>query len=62
MTSSKTLEPIRPCSTCGNQPAAGVQVGGIAALGWLECRTCRKKTRAGQTFEQARREWNLELA
>ena len=62
MTSSKPLEPIRPCSTCGKQPAAGVQVGGVAVLGWLECRTCRKKTRDGQTFDQARREWNLELA
>lgn len=62
MTSSKPPDPIRPCSICGKQPAAGVQVGGTMALGWLECRTCRKKTRAGQTFEQARREWNVELA
>lgn len=62
MTPSKPLEPIRPCSTCGKQPAAGVQVGGVAVLGWLECRTCRKKTRDGQTFEQARREWNQDLA
>ncbi|HEX7180462.1 MAG TPA: hypothetical protein VF756_01370 [Thermoanaerobaculia bacterium] len=61
MTFSKS-EPIKACSICGNVPSATVQVGGSIPLGWLECRPCGKKTRDGQTFEQARWEWNRELA
>lgn len=61
MTSSDP-EPIKACSTCGNVPSATVQVGAGVTLGWLECRPCGKKTRDGQTFEQARRQWNRALA
>lgn len=60
--SSKQQEAIQSCSRCGNTPAAIVQVGGAMALGWLECRPCGKKTRDGQSFDEARREWNTELA
>ena len=49
---------IHSCSTCGERPVGTVRVGAGGSLGWLECKTCRKKTAEGQTFEEASREWN----
>jgi hypothetical protein len=49
---------IRPCSTCGEGPTGTVRVGSGGSLGWLECKTCQKRTAEGQTFEDACREWN----
>jgi len=49
---------IRPCSTCGERPLGTVRVGAGGSLGWLECKTCQKRTSDGQTFEEACRQWN----
>jgi hypothetical protein len=49
---------IRPCSACGERPLGTVRVGAGGSLGWLECKSCQKRTSDGQTFEEACRQWN----
>jgi len=52
------VNPIRPCSTCGNPPAASVQVGGGTTVFWFECKTCGRKTGILTSFEEARQAWS----
>lgn len=52
------VEPVKPCSRCGNNPRATVQAGGGKTLFWLECRVCGTKTADGLVFEEAVVEWN----
>jgi hypothetical protein len=49
---------LKRCRQCGAVPAARVRVGKNLALGWFECETCGFKTRDGQSYELAWREWN----
>ena len=53
---------IKPCSSCGKPPGAKVQVSASLKIVWLLCETCGKRTSDDQTFEQARLEWNREVA
>ncbi len=47
---------LLPCARCGWEP---VILDGEEQV-VLQCPTCGKSTRSGQTLEQARVEWNAE--
>lgn len=54
---------IKRCASCGSTAGGHYcPLPGGGNFGTLGCKTCGKKTRDGQTFEAAIKEWNESLS